>query len=396
MQWYSRNINDTEQVGFSISSIFPKVNLIYPENDTYTNQENQTFSCNATDNLGLSNITLYIWNSTSLIYENITLISGTYNETSWNYTFNYEGNFFWNCLAYNNESNSSWSEKGNYTLVYDITPPTINLISPNNDYSTTSTSIIFYYNVSDASNIENCSLIINNAIDQTLTNITKDTTLNFTKSLSVGSYSWSISCVDSANNQGNSTTRSLTITSSGGGSSGSSSSITTGIYAPTEIQLQQGYTQVLSKDDKISITIKNSKHTINIKKIETNYANITIESNPINFILYLGEEKKIDFENDSYYDLYVKLNNLINNKANLTIKSINEYYEKQNITQNQSINQTNQIQDNQTLEIQENKPNLEAKKENFIFEYIIVVFFIVFIIFIAIKRFKDRESYYRR
>ena len=35
-------------------------------------------------------------------------------------------------------------------------------------------------------------------------------------------------------------------------------------------------------------------------------------------------EKKFDVTEDNYYDIYVKLNNIENNKANLTVKNIHE------------------------------------------------------------------------
>jgi len=51
---------------------------------------------------------------------------------------------------------------------------------------------------------------------------------------------------------------------------------------------------------------------------------IQIMSDPMNVTFKIGEEKKFDLNNDMFYDLYVKLNSIINKKANVTIRKINE------------------------------------------------------------------------
>ena len=111
---------------------------------------------------------------------------------------------------------SSWGNSTNLTILpQDLTAPNITLIFPSDSYSTTSTLITFSYNVTDSSNIANCSLIINSIIDSTNSSITRNTNQNFTKTLSVGSYTWSVNCTDVFNNQGNSATRSITLSASG-------------------------------------------------------------------------------------------------------------------------------------------------------------------------------------
>ncbi len=97
----------------------------------------------------------------------------------------------------------------------DNTGPIVNLELPlNNTLNTTTNTIDFTYNVSDASDIANCSLIINNGINFTHeANISKNTPgRNLTVSLTNGDYLWSVRCVDIYNNIGNAPeTRNLSI-----------------------------------------------------------------------------------------------------------------------------------------------------------------------------------------
>lgn len=83
--------------------------------------------------------------------------------------------------------------------------PVVTQVSPADDYSETSSSVIdFKYNVTDLSNIKNCSLIIDNIINDTQTNPAKDGTNTFSFFLNDGDYWWEINCTDYWNNIGGS------------------------------------------------------------------------------------------------------------------------------------------------------------------------------------------------
>jgi len=75
--------------------------------------------------------------------------------------------------------------------------PIISLIEPLNNSGDIDGNITFIYNVNDGSNVDNCSLIINDVINTTDPSIVKDTRINFTVNQTVlGSYNWSINCTD--------------------------------------------------------------------------------------------------------------------------------------------------------------------------------------------------------
>lgn len=87
-------------------------------------------------------------------------------------------------------------------------PPVISLIDPLNNSGTASGNISFSYNVSDDTDILNCSLIINNKINITDKTITKNILSNFLLNRTeVSRYNWSINCTDSAENIGESPKR---------------------------------------------------------------------------------------------------------------------------------------------------------------------------------------------
>lgn len=96
------------------------------------------------------------------------------------------------------------------TITIDANAPSVSLISPSNNSGDNDGNITFIYNVSDSYSV-NCSLIVNNAINQTLLNAAKGVSNSFNLTLSAGAYNWSINCTDSNNHRGASETRKLAI-----------------------------------------------------------------------------------------------------------------------------------------------------------------------------------------
>ncbi|MDP1729461.1 MAG: S8 family serine peptidase, partial [archaeon] len=187
----------------------PLVRLLSPSNNLFSSINNWNFSC-SNSGLNLTNTTFYLWNSTALIYNETKNSSGTFNTTVFNYTFNNETSYYWNCRGSNNNSIYSFASTNN-TLTYDITAPSINLTSPSDGYAETASSstLTFNYNVTDANNISNCSLIVNGAVN------TVNLTINpssITSTFVPGNYNWSVNCSDNSGNIGNSSNRSFTIT----------------------------------------------------------------------------------------------------------------------------------------------------------------------------------------
>lgn len=147
-----------------------------------------------------------------------------------------------------------------------------------------------------------------------------------------GTHQVSCSFGDLAGNT-NSVSTTYTVEQSGGGSSGGgggSSSTTSTTYtktftkSDTELQAQGSITQQLSKKEKVEIKFQNEIHYVGVKEIGSDYATIEIASTPVTTRLMVGEDTKVNLNGDNYYDVYVKLNSVSNNKAEVTIQYINE------------------------------------------------------------------------
>ncbi len=114
-----------------------------------------------------------------------------------------------------------------------------------------------------------------------------------------------------------------TTTSSTGGSVGTAS-FWTSTQIISDAQFKEGYTGELSKKNRIKLNIGTETHYVGIIDILSNEVVINISSDPIQIRLSSGEEDRVDVDTDGYYDLYLKLNSISDNKANVTIKSIYE------------------------------------------------------------------------
>lgn len=110
----SNTTNESIQVNNSIL-----VNLISPINNLTTSNNNLTFECSASSNSSLTNISLYLGNSTSFENKETKIISGNANNSGFNITLENNGNYFWNCLSFNNLSVSNFSSE-NFSIIVNI------------------------------------------------------------------------------------------------------------------------------------------------------------------------------------------------------------------------------------------------------------------------------------
>jgi hypothetical protein len=94
---------------------------------------------------------------------------------------------------------------------------------------------------------------------------------------------------------------------------------------------------------KLQIKIANRTHSIGIVSLTSSQAVINVSSNPQQAIFNIKDSNKFDLNNDNYYDLLILLNDIKNNKANLTITYLHEQISS---SQNNSLNQTNGNQTN--------------------------------------------------
>ncbi|MBU2562601.1 MAG: hypothetical protein KKF68_03000 [Nanoarchaeota archaeon] len=142
-------------------------------------------------------------------------------------------------------------------------------------------------------------------------------------------YSYIVSCGDSAGNSGTSVATSFTTsscTSDGGGLTGGSGSTTTwkNTYSPLSEELEKGYTRKLSAMNRVRVMVGSQTHHVGVKSLTGTSATVEIASTPVEIVLDVGEDAKVDVTEDGFYDIYVVLNGVENNEADLTIQKVYE------------------------------------------------------------------------
>ncbi|MBN1156680.1 hypothetical protein JXA85_03630, partial [Candidatus Woesearchaeota archaeon] len=91
----------------------------------------------------------------------------------------------------------------------DSTGPAITLVSPENGRISTTDDVEFRYSADDYNDIVDCSLVMNNAIVQTASAISKNAEYSFTQGLPEVKNTWQINCTDSLGNKATSDVRNI-------------------------------------------------------------------------------------------------------------------------------------------------------------------------------------------
>jgi len=322
--WANDTINNenSSMVFFTIDSLKPDVNITSPLNHI-----------NSTNN--------------SLYIEYV--VSDTNLQSCWYSNDSYSENITWSCGS--NLTNVTWADgKHNLTIwandsfgnvnssdvnfTIDTGYPIVNLISPADGSTWSSSSTVtFSYNVSDV-DIANCSLIIGNVLDQTDHSITEDTTQTFTKTMGNANYNWYVNCSDYVGYTNGSTQRSLTISYSSGddgspGGGGGSSGGTPVITAPVEKEFDVDFSTStkasfsVSQGDIKTFSFNNkTKHTITVLALTSNSMTLLITSEPITIQVNVNGIKRIDMNKDGIDDLEFKLISIVNGKASFEINKL--------------------------------------------------------------------------
>lgn len=236
----------------------PEITLNAPVDQFNTTNPVITFNATVYDDTNLTNVSLY--GNWSGWHTNETNSSGI-NNTNYIFTKNLtaygDGVYQWLIEAYDATNNSINSSIRTFRI--DTTYPIVSLTTPANASSwTSSQTVTFTYNITDLV-IVNCSLIINNAVDQTDETITTGTSQTFSKTLSNGDYDWSVNCTDTVNYRNASETRTLTVSytapggGNGGGGGGGGGTTTTSETKSTGT-IEAGETKTISFTKDLGIT----------------------------------------------------------------------------------------------------------------------------------------------
>lgn len=188
----------------SLDNQAPNVTLVSPNNGILDEDANQTFRCNATD-WQLKNLTFYLWNSSGLVYNSTTAISGTANESEFNRTLA-NTTYTWNCKACDNASNCAFASS-NRTLGIGAMAVTLNLPSATTEYrrdSNSNTTFNCSAQTADDLSLKNITLQIftSGLIYNTTKNFTgtSNSTTFYYDFTTEGTYKWNCLAYDNESN----------------------------------------------------------------------------------------------------------------------------------------------------------------------------------------------------
>ncbi|MBW2971279.1 hypothetical protein KY320_03920, partial [Candidatus Woesearchaeota archaeon] len=189
----------------------PNINLMQPAESNWSLTNQITFYYNVTD--ALSNIT----NCSLILNKVINMTNDSVNEViPQNFTVPnmVDKVYNWSINCTDDDLLLNMNSTLQRVLYVDTTAPLIELETPLDDSEwNISHTVVFQYNVSDAmTSVSSCSLVINGNYNGSAdTTIDEGATLNFSRILDNGNYSWGVNCTDSNGFTGNSTTYNLSV-----------------------------------------------------------------------------------------------------------------------------------------------------------------------------------------
>jgi len=378
-----------------------RTTLDSPANNTFTNQ-NQTYNCSAETEptKELTNITFSIWNSTgNLVYNASGNVNGTTNSSLFYYNFTSEESYTWNCLSYNNETESDWANS-NLTITYDVSDLGIENIS--SSVSTTTATVSWDTN-------ESANATINYGTTTNLGTLSINSTLAFNHSFSLTglsastTYYYNVTSCDQAGNCVTNGTNSFAtsaapVTTTNGGDDTGGGGPTPTTHTPNATEASAGYRKSLAKNDKIKFTIfdgENGEHALTLDYVGSNFINLTIRSSPIKLSLGIGQRAKLNLTSLDYYDLFIKLNSIAHSKADITIQTI---HEKIPVPAEITGEVVDGVEEEEKPEIRERVPEIKLNRETLIYGILLILVIIGVIILLRKKsgkkkREKTKEEY---
>jgi hypothetical protein len=89
-------------------------------------------------------------------------------------------------------------------------------------------------------------------------------------------------------------------------------------------QVSEGFSESFYTGSVLGFDINRSHYTLLVSKISATDATVKFSTSAEKIVFNIGEEKKFDLNNDSIWDVLLKLDNIERNFADFTIKSIYE------------------------------------------------------------------------
>lgn len=223
---------------------------------------------------------------------------------------NQTGDYYLRC--YTNGDRPSLVSTMDTITITDDQVPSVNLTSPANGYSETSSSatINFQFNVSDQlSDIAYCSVFLDGT-EHANTSAISETEINTISisSIGTGSHSWYVYCNDTLGNEANSSERSFTINVP--------SSDTTTTYSGSASQVSLGSdSDIFGSTTKVrygyqyNFNFNSESHKFLLRSINRESGEVTIDvySDKKEVVLKEGESENVDLDGDGEFDIVMTL-----------------------------------------------------------------------------------------
>lgn len=137
-----------------------------------------------------------------------------------------------------------------------------------------------------------------------------------------GTFTYSCSFTDNAGNSASTSVTYIVRSSDSGGTTESPAWL--GTHGVSDEAFEKGYTREIGAKQRVRVRVGTAYHYIGVLSLTETKATIEITSDPIQVILGIGEDVKVDVTDDGFYDIYVILNSIANNKADVTMQKIHE------------------------------------------------------------------------
>lgn len=173
----------------------------------------------------------------------------------------------------------------------------------------------------------------------------------------------------------------ITEDTSGGSTGGTT-------YIPSLKDLELSYSKNIRKGFRIRIPVDGNYHHLKVESIEKERILVNISSESQHKWLSIGEEWFVNIDNDTFYEIYVKLNSISGFYANITIKKINKEIEIEEVVKDTTKEEI----------IKEELPEpIESKwHENKILLVSIIIFISLLIILGGKTKRKSKKKKHRR
>ena len=172
------NQNSTETRNITLDITAPNGTILNPQNATITNESWQNFTINVSDNTGLSNATLYLYNETDLYNQTTITLGGVTQATIGIFVYLVDGvySWFWNVVDLANNLFTTQSAEGNRTITADADFPIIIIFFPSDDVTYNYHNQSLNFSITDT-NLQSCWKRLNSGNNITI-NCNENTTVN--------------------------------------------------------------------------------------------------------------------------------------------------------------------------------------------------------------------------